>query len=82
MVSNINMNNYKPIDRAAFVLFKKDSFSFETFSPDDIPHYVTLFGTRFLLTDWKEFIINFPLNRTAKHFQKQLSIILQKEFRS
>lgn len=76
------MNNYKPIDRAAFVLFKKDSFSFETFSPDDIPHYVTLFGTRFLLTDWEEFIINFPLNGTAKCFQKQLSIILQKEFRS
>jgi hypothetical protein len=77
-----NMLNYKPIDRAAFVLFKKDSFSYDTFFPDTIPHYVTLFETRFLLTDWEEFILGFALRNTSRIFQKQLSIILQKEFRT
>lgn len=77
------MKHYKPIDMAAFVLFKPESFSYDTYSPDTIPHYVTLFGTRFLLTDWKECIMNFKFgNNTTKHFQKEISVILQKQFRA
>jgi hypothetical protein len=79
--NNILSNNYNPIDRAAFTLFKGDTFSYKTFGPTNIPKYITLFGTRFLLTDWDVCILTFSTWSAAKRFQSQIINILQKEFR-
>lgn len=79
------MKYYKPINRAAFVSFHKQYYDYETFNPENIPTYVTLFGTRFLLTDWNELVFNYTpwdavWNRCIL-FQKQLSAVLQKEYK-
>lgn len=72
---------YKHSDGAAIIRLIPNKFNYSTYV---LEQSKTLLNFEYfhLLTIWDDVIINFPLNGTAKCFQKQLSIILQKEFRS
>ena len=73
------MNNYKPIYHAAIILLKQNTFSYESYFPEEIPKHIKLFDTHYLLLDWDEEFVETSFVDTWSNWKTTLEHIFNKK---
>ena len=73
------MKNFKPIYHAAIILLKQNTFSYDSYFPEEIPKHIKLFDTHYLLLDWDEEFVETSFVDTWPNWKTTLEHIFNKK---